>query len=216
LGSRAVARPLCSLVHLRCLVRAPHPSAPCCVGAFFSIRPGHGPVGTEAVCRGLGDLASPSVSRPVERPWFVGRPPLGARRTSCPSAASSAGTNDLRRVGRLIRRTSARPPPRRPWADGRTRGSGRRPPRCRRRRTRCVPPRFRPVGARNAAHVTRPADTRGAVHRAGRAVGRILSRSSSAGGVVVGERPGRACGVAGGCCSGAGTRRALLRHAAGW
>ena len=81
-------------------------------------------------------------------------------------------------------------------------------------------PRSRPAGqpapvARNAAHVTRPADTRGAVHRAGRAVGRCSSRSSSAGGVVVGERPGRASGVAGGCCSGAGTRRARLRRAAG-
>ena len=39
------------------------------------------------------------------------------------------------------------------------------------------------VGARNAAHVTRPADTRGAAHRAGRAVGRCSDRSSSAGGV---------------------------------
>src|SRR5690242_21512099 len=43
-----------------------------------------------------------------------------------------------------------------------------------------------PVGARNAAHVTRPADTRGAAHRAGRAVGRYSDPSSSAGGWVVG------------------------------
>jgi transposase len=72
-----------------------------------------------------------------------------------------------------------------------------------------------PVGARNAAHVMRPADTRGAVRRAGRAVGRLLSRSPSAGGVVVGERPGRGSGVADGCCSGAGTRRARWRRADG-
>ena len=56
------------------------------------------------------------------------------------------------------------------------------------------------VGARNAAHVTRPADIRGAVRRVGRAVGRCSSRLSSAGGVVVRERPGRVRGVAGGCC----------------
>jgi hypothetical protein len=45
-----------------------------------------------------------------------------------------------------------------------------------------------PVGARNSAHVTRPADTRGAVHVAGRAVGLCSCRSTSAGGVIVGER----------------------------
>jgi hypothetical protein len=64
---------------------------------------------------------------------------------------------------------------------------------------------FMPVGAGNAAHVTRPADTRGAVDRVGRAVGRCSDRSSLAGGVVVAERRGRAGGVAGGCCSGPGT-----------
>src|SRR5215213_6428972 len=51
------------------------------------------------------------------------------------------------------------------------------------------------AGAGNAAHVTRPADIRGAVRRGGRAVGLCSSRSSSAGEVVVGERPGRASGV---------------------
>jgi hypothetical protein len=68
------------------------------------------------------------------------------------------------------------------------------------------------VGARNAALVTRPADTRGAVRRVGRAVGWCSSRSSLAGGVVVGERPGRWCGVAGGCCSCA-TRRSVVSPA---
>src|SRR5215207_4942511 len=53
-----------------------------------------------------------------------------------------------------------------------------------------------PVGARNAEHITRPADTRGAVHRGGPAVGRWSSRPSSDGGVVVEERRGRACGAA--------------------
>ena len=71
------------------------------------------------------------------------------------------------------------------------------------------------AGARNAAHVTRPADTRGVVHRAGRAVGRCSSHFSSAGGVVVGERPGRARGVVDGSCSGAGTRPSRWRRAAG-
>jgi NAD-dependent glycerol-3-phosphate dehydrogenase C-terminus len=64
------------------------------------------------------------------------------------------------------------------------------------------------VGARNAPHVTRPADTRGAVRRAGRAVGSRSSRSWSAGGVVGGERLGRASGVAGGCCNARRTRSA--------
>src|SRR6185437_12430938 len=32
-----------------------------------------------------------------------------------------------------------------------------------------------PVGARNVTHVTRPADTRGAVHRAGRAVRTVIA-----------------------------------------
>ena len=54
-----------------------------------------------------------------------------------------------------------------------------------------------------SSHVTRPADTRGAARRAGRAVGRCGSRLSRGGGVVVRERPGRGCGVAGDCCSGA-------------
>ena len=71
------------------------------------------------------------------------------------------------------------------------------------------------VGARNAAHVMRPADTRGAVHRAGRAVGRLFVALVVGWGVVVGERPGRGSGVADGCCSGAGTRRARWRRAAG-
>ena len=53
-----------------------------------------------------------------------------------------------------------------------------------------------PVGARNAAHVMRPADTRGAAHRAGRAVGRCSSRSSGAGGVEVRDCPRRCDGSA--------------------
>jgi hypothetical protein len=59
----------------------------------------------------------------------------------------------------------------------------------------------------------RPADTRGAVHRAGRAVGRCLPRSSSAGGVVVGERPGRARGTSPSLGLGRPRRfAALIRH----
>ena len=57
------------------------------------------------------------------------------------------------------------------------------------RRSACWPRRTSsvsacPVCARNAAHVTRSADTRGALHRAGRAVRRCSARSSSAGGVA--------------------------------
>ncbi len=62
----------------------------------------------------------------------------------CAAGADGPGTNGLRRVGRCAKRTPARPLPRRPRADGRTRDSGRRPRRCRRSRTRCGPPRFRP------------------------------------------------------------------------
>jgi hypothetical protein len=55
--------------------------------------------------------------------------------------------------------------------------------------TSISPPRS-PVGARNVAHVTRPADTRGAVRRVGRVVVGDGSRRLSGGGVAVGEWPG--------------------------
>ena len=58
------------------------------------------------------------------------------------------------------------------------------------------------VGARNSVHLMRPADTREAARRVGRAAGRCGSRLLRAGAVVVGERPGRECGVAGDRCSG--------------
>jgi hypothetical protein len=72
-----------------------------------------------------------------------------------------------------------------------------------------------PVGARNSAHLMQPADTRGSAHRAGRVVERCESRWWCGGGVVVGERPGRGTGVAGGRCNGARTGEARPRHAAG-
>jgi hypothetical protein len=97
--------------------------------------------------------------------------------------------------------------------------------RCKTPSTSLPPPRPRslpvlwveiaPVGARNVAHVTRPAGTRGAVHRAGPAVGRCSDRSSSVGGVVVAAPLGRGRGAAGGCCSCARTHQVVLRHAAG-
>ena len=94
-------------------------------------------------------------------------------------------------AGRPSRRLS-RPRPRRAVGPcgGRSRPRG--PWHCRRWATKTD-------GA--ARRSPRAADTRGAVRRAGRAVGRCSSRLSSAGGVVVGERPGRASGVADGCCT---------------
>jgi hypothetical protein len=72
-----------------------------------------------------------------------------------------------------------------------------------------------PVGARNSAHLTRPADIRGSVHRPGRVVGRCGSRLLCGGGVVVGERPGAACGAADGRCNGVRTGPARPWHGAG-
>ena len=55
------------------------------------------------------------------------------------------------------------------------------------------------VGARNSARLRRPADIRGAGHRAGHVVGRCWSRLVCGGGVVVGVRVGRVRGAAGEC-----------------
>ena len=52
---------------------------------------------------------------------------------------------------------------------------------------------WRRVGARNSAHPTRPADTRGSVRRV---VGRCRPRPGCGGGGVVGERPGGERGAA--------------------
>jgi hypothetical protein len=53
-----------------------------------------------------------------------------------------------------------------------------------------------PVGARNPAHVMRPADIRGGGRRGGRVVGPCGSRSARGGGVPVRGLPGPGCGAA--------------------
>ena len=71
------------------------------------------------------------------------------------------------------------------------------------------------VGARNAANVTRPADTRGRARRGGRVVRSCGSRLWCDGGVVVRERPAPGCGAAGDRCSGVRIRVARLRRVVG-
>ena len=92
---------------------------------------------------------------------------LGARDARGIPQSAKDGPGQLTSVPRALR-PSAGPPRLRPYRQQRSAVR------------RAGPSNLEPVGARNAAHVTRPADTRGAVHRAGRrrtVFGSLASRS---------------------------------------